>query len=250
MRRVKFILFFLSAFMVGSMMASDLLSDAEKAYRSKNYKKAIESYEQLIKEGYLAPELYYNLGNAYYRNNQLGKAIFNYERANKLLPNDKDIKNNLAIAYSKTLDKIEVKDNFFISAVKTNVLSSFSTVAWAWFTIGLSALAFLFLYLFLAGPSVVVKRISFFVTIVVTAAFFIVYFLGNSAANEKIENNFAVITAPQVKILNEPNITASSKFILHEGTRVKIMEINADWVLIKLENGNEGWIKTGDVGVF
>ncbi len=250
MRSIKLIALLLLCFLSLLVNANDLLINAEKAYETKNYKKAIEAYEQLIKEGYVSSHLYYNLGNSYYRNNQLGKAIYNYERAKKIDPNNADVKNNLTIAYSKTIDKIEVKENFFISAVKTNVLSSFSTTTWAWFTIGISVLMFVFLYLFFAGPSTLIKRVSFFVTLVLLVVFFVVYILGNSAVNAKTENNFAVITTPQVKIYTEPSATSTSKFNLHEGTRVKIIELNADWVLIKLENGNEGWLKLTDVGVF
>lgn len=256
MRKLIYILHIIFAFLSGSAFAqvdaadNDLIVQGEKFYETKNYKKAIEAYEKLIVKGYTSAKLYYNLGNAYYRDKQLGKAIYNYERAKKIDPNDGDIKNNLTIAYTKTIDKIEVKENFFISAVKTNVLSTFSTTTWAWFTIGLSVLVFIFLYLFFAGTSVVMRRLSFFVTLVLVVVFFIVYFLGKSAVNAKTENNFAVITSPQIKVYTEPSITSNSKFNLHEGTRVKIMELNADWILIKLENGNEGWLKTTDVGVF
>jgi tetratricopeptide (TPR) repeat protein len=239
-------------FVILTMFAfsNSLLLKAEKAYENREYKKAIEVYEQLVKDGYVSYQLYYNLGNAYYRNNQLGKAIYNYERAKKINYKDEDIKNNLALAYTKTIDKIEVKENFFISAVKTNVLSSFSTKAWAWLSIGASALFFLFLYLFIAGSSVALKRISFFASLVFIIAFFIVYFLGNSAKKANEENSFAIITAPETKVYTEPTAASSSKFGLHEGTRVRIVEINADWILIKLENGNEGWLKLNDVGVF
>ena len=230
--------------------SNDLLKKAETAYEKREYKKAVEAYEELLKDGYTSYKLYYNLGNAYYRNHQLGKAIYNYERAKKLDHNDEDVKNNLTLAYTKTIDKIEVKENFFISAVKTNVLSSFTTTTWAWMTIGASVLFFLFLYLFLAGPNVFVKRTSFFVSIVVLIGFFIIYFLGNSAKNAKEQNNFAIITAAETKVFTEPTATSASKFGLHEGTRVRIVELNADWVLIKLENGNEGWLRLSDVGVF
>lgn len=250
MPRAKFIYLILFVSLGFFAKPNDLLIQASKDYESKNYKKAIDNYELLIKQGYLSCELYYNLGNAYYRNNQLGKAIFNYERARKIDPNDYDVKNNITIAYSKTLDKIEVKENFFVSAVKNNVLSSFTTTSWAWLTIVASCLVCFFLYMFFAGPSVGVRRISFFITIVMVVVFFVLYFLGKSAKNSKIENNFAVITTPQVKIYNEPTATSNSKFNLHEGTRVKIIELNADWVLIKLENGNEGWLKSADVGIF
>ena len=230
--------------------SNDLLKKAETAYEKREYKKAIESYESLVKDGYVSYKLYYNLGNAYYRNRQLGKAIYNYERAKKLNNDDEDVRNNLALAYTKTIDKIEVKENFFISAVKTNVLSSFTTSSWAWLSIGVCALFFLFLYLFIAGPTVVVKRLSFFVSAALLISFFIIYFLGNSAKNAKEQNNFAIITATQTKVHTEPTAASTSKFGLHEGTRVKIVELNADWVLIKLENGNEGWLRLNDVGVF
>ena len=230
--------------------SNDLLLKAEKAYEQREYKKAIQSYEDLLKEGYVSYKLYYNLGNAYYRNHQLGKAIFNYERAKKLNHDDEDVKNNLALAYTKTIDKIEVKENFFISAVKTNVLSSFTTATWAWLSIGACALFFFFLYLVIAGRSVVVKRLSFFASIVLLIGFCIVYFLGKSAKNAKEQNNFAIITATETKVYTEPTATATSKFGLHEGTRVRIVELNADWILIKLENGNEGWLRLSDVGVF
>ena len=117
-------------------------------------------------------------------------------------------------------------------------------------TIIASALFFLFLYLFIAGPNIFVKRLSFFVSLVVLIGFFIIYFLGNSAKNAKEQNNFAIITATETKVHTEPTSAASSKFGLHEGTRVRIVELNADWILIKLENGNEGWLRLSDVGVF
>ncbi len=240
-------LFVLTAFVVKS---NDLLTKAEKAYDNRQYKNAIASYEQLIKEGYNSDKLFYNLGNAYYRNNELGRAIYNYELAKKINPNDEDVKNNLSIAYSKTIDKIETKENFFISAVKTNVLSSFSTTSWAWLSILLCAITFLFLFIFVSAPSIGLKRFSFFISVMAVIGFFIIYFLGYSAVKANQQNNFAVITAPQTKVFTEPTSVSVSKFGLHEGTRVRIIELNADWVLIKLENGNEGWLKLSEVGVF
>ncbi len=250
MFKAKKIITFLLVLLSLTALPNDLLVKAEKAYEQREYKKAIQCYEDLIKEGYVSYKLYYNLGNAYYRNHQLGKAIFNYERAKKLNNDDEDVKTNLNLAYTKTIDKIEVKENFFISAVKTNVLSSFTTTTWAWLSIVVGALFFVFLYLFIAGHTVVIKRLSFFVSLILLISFFIVYFLGNSAQNAKVQNDFAIITVPETKVFTEPTATSTSKFGLHEGTRVRIVELNADWILIKLENGNEGWLRLNDVGVF
>jgi SH3-like domain-containing protein len=80
-------------------------------------------------------------------------------------------------------------------------------------------------------------------------AFFATYFLGYSALNAKVENKFAIITVKEVKIMNEPTPTAKSKFSLHEGTKIRVVENNGTWLLIKLDNGNEGWLKVGDVGI-
>ena len=109
MKHVLYILF-----LVGSLHAFssvDLTQQAETFYKNKNYKGAIESYEMIVKQGVTSYKLFYNLGNAYYKNNEIGKAIYNYELANKLKPNNDDIKTNLRIANQKTIDKIESKEN-------------------------------------------------------------------------------------------------------------------------------------------
>lgn len=229
--------------------ANDLITRAEKAYDSKKYKEAIESYEKLIKDGYKSYQLYFNLGNACYRNNDIGKAIYYYELARKVEPNDEDIRINLGIASAKTIDKIDSKENFFISAVKTNLLSSFSTTTWAWLTIfslGFSAILF---FLFVNSGVLLIKRISFVLSCALFVSFFVTYFLGYSAVQARYENKFAIILAKEIKIMNEPTAMAKVKFALHEGTKIRVVENNGDWLLIKLDNGNEGWVKVNDVGI-
>lgn len=245
--RTKFILLFAGLF--GILNANNNLVEAEKAYDAKNYKLAIEKYESVIQEGYKAPELYYNIANAYFRNKNLGKAIYYYEQARKLNPNDEDIRINLGIANALTTDKIDTKENFFINAVKTNVLSSLNTTTWGWLNIlSLSIAAILFfLYYYFNKSSL--KRISFILGSAFLITFVFTYFLGYAALKSKIENKYAIIITLQVNVMNEPNTMASNKFTLHEGTKVKVIENNGDWVLIKLENGNEGWLKLKDVGI-
>lgn len=229
--------------------SNDLLLKAEKAYDSKRYKEAIEHYELLLKEGFDSYELHYNLGNAYYRDNQIGRAIYNYELARKLEPNDEDVKINLMKASAKTIDKIDSKENFFITAVKSNVLSSFTTKTWAWLTIySLMALC-IFFYFFMSAKSKTFKRTSFMIAILFIFIFLITYFLGYSALNAKSNNKFAIILNREAKIYNEPTFTATSKFVLHEGTKIRLVEGNGEWALIKLDNGNEGWIKKLEIGI-
>lgn len=226
-----------------------LLKKAEQAYDSKKYKEAIAAYEELVDEGYRSWELYFNLGNAYYRNNQLGLAIYNYELARKINPEDEDVRINLGIASSKTIDKIDSKENFFINAVKTNLLSTFTTHTWAWFTIAALALAALTFFLFVSSAVVLVRRVAFTAACVFAGLFLFSWFCGYSALKAKVENKFAIITAREVKIMNEPTQGASMKFNLHEGTKIRVVENNGDWLLIKLDNGNEGWVKLSEVGI-
>ncbi len=229
--------------------SNHFLQKAEKAYDSKKYKEAIESYEKLIKEGYKSYQLYFNLGNSYYRNGDLGKAIYYYELARKVEPNDEDVRINLGIVSAKTIDKIDSKENFFISAVKTNLLSSFTTTTWAWLTVICLAGASVLFFLFVNSSILIIKRISFLLTCLLFVSFLVTYFLGYSAVKARYENKFAIILTKEIRIMNEPTAMAKMKFALHEGTKIRVVENNGDWLLIKLDNGNEGWVKINDVGI-
>lgn len=226
-----------------------ILQQAERAYDSKKYTEAIKRYEDLIADGYNSYQLYFNLGNAYYRDNQLGKAIYNYERARKLVQTDEDVNINLGIASSKTIDKIDSRENFFISAVKSSLLTSLSTTAWAWLSVislGIACIAF---YFFKAAQSPVFRRFSFIVSAFFAISFLLAYFFGNSALQARYNNKFAIITAKEAPALNEPIERAKIKFTLHEGTKIRVIEANSNWVLIKLDNGNEGWLQLSEVGI-
>lgn len=240
---------FIFLFICGIIAANPLLQKAEKAYDSKRYKEAIESYETLVKDGYKSYQLYFNLGNSYYRNNELGKAIYYYELARKLEPDDEDVRINLAIASAKTLDKIDAKENFFISAVKTNLLSTFSTRTWGWFTIICITLAAILFFIYIDSSRFIIKRVALPASVLFFIGFLIVYGLGYSAMKSRYDNKFAIITAVETKIMNEPTQSATSKFSLHEGTKIKVIDINGDWLLMRLDNGNEGWVKMSDVGI-
>ncbi len=234
---------------VGAKATNETLIQAEKAYDEKQYKTAITLYEQLLKEGYTSYQLYFNLGNSYYKSGNLGHAIHAYEIARKLDPDDEDIKINLSLANSKTIDKIDTKENFFITAVKSNILSSLSTSAWAWLNIISLFIAALGFFMYYILSSIALKRVFFGISMLFAFTFLITCFLGGSAVKSKSENKFAIVLEKEVKIMNEPNATATVKFRLHEGTKVRVVENNGDWMLIKLENGNEGWLKSLELGV-
>lgn len=252
MKQIKYILLFIVVVFTStiSFANNDLQAKAEKLYSEKKYKEVIETYEAILKEGLVSYKLYYNLGNAYYKNNELGKAIYNYELANKLQPNNKDVKTNLRIANERTIDKIESRENFFIGVLKSGLVNSLSTNDWAWLSVFslLGSLAFAFL--FFVTNHLILKRVGFFLSALSFIVFIGSMLLGFTALKDKQEINFGIITNRESKIHEEPAIDSNSKFNLHEGTKVNVLETNRDWTNIKLENGNEGWIKTSDLGLF
>lgn len=252
MKSIPHILFSLLLILISTSVIAnnDLQIKAEKAYSHKDYKQAIALYESILKEGSTSYKLHYNLGNAYYKNNELGKAIYNYELANKLQPNNKDVKMNLKIANEKTIDKIESKENFFIIAIKSGLVNALSTTGWAWFSIFSLIGCLVFAFVFFINNQLLFKRLGFFLSGVSLVVFIASMVLGFSALEDKKEVNFAIVTNRESKIHEEPNVTSKTKFSLHEGTKVSVLETNPEWTNIKLENGNEGWLKTSEVGLF
>lgn len=230
--------------------APDAVAKAGKFYAEKKYKEAITLYESLLAEGYTSYQLHYNLGNAYYKNKQLGLAIYHYELANKLSPNNEDVLTNLRIANEKTIDKIESKENFFLSVIKSGFVNALSTNGWAWLSIVSLVAGLAALLLFILSPRIAPKRFGFFAGLLLLAVFTGSMVLGFSALHDKEHSQFAIITARETKTHEEPSDTSDSKFSLHEGTRVKVLDTNEYWTNIKLENGNEAWIRTADAGLF
>ena len=246
----KIIILLLLFTSVFSFATNDLQANAEKAYSNKNYKEAILSYETILNEGQVSYKLYYNLGNAYYKNNELGKAIYNYELANKLQPNNKDVETNLRIANEKTIDKIESRENFFIGAIKSELVNSLSTNGWAWLSIFSLASALILAFIFLTANHLLLKRFGFFLSSLSIIIFISAMILGYTALKDIHVTNFAIVLNRESKVHEEPTINSKTKFNLHEGTKISVLETNLNWTNIKLENGNEGWIKTTEIGLF
>lgn len=232
-------------------ICNDSLSiNAEKFYINKNYKAAIDCYESILSKNLNSFKLQYNLGNAYFKNNQLGKAIYHYQLAKKLDAKNQDVNVNLSVANAKTIDKIDAKENFFLSAIKTGLVNYFTTTGWAWLSIISLLLTLTLAFIFFIGKTPLIKRLTFFSSILFLILFISSMILGYSALHIKQTKSFAIILDREVKITEEPISSSKSKFNLHEGTQVSVLESNETWTNIKLENGNEGWVETKRIGLF
>ena len=219
-------------------------NNADTEYQKGNYQQAIRDYEEILKNGESA-EIYFNLGNAYYRTDNITKAVLNYERARLLSPGDDDINFNLQFARSKTIDKITPQSEMFFVTWYKSLVNFTSVDNWAKTGILCIVMALLLVLLYLFGPQLMLRKIGFFAGL----AFFVIFLLSNLFAfqqKQALDNRTgAIIISPSVNIKKTPAKNSADQFVLHEGTRVDIIDKGmTDWRCIRVGDGREGWIET------
>ena len=225
------------------------LTKANEAYAQEDYIKAIELYEQTAREHGVSSDLYYNLGNAYYKHNEIAKAILNYERALLLNPGNEDARFNLDMANTHIVDKIDPVGRFFLSVWIDTMRSYLTSNTWA--VIGIIAF-FLFIggcYLYLFTRSVPLKKIGFFGGIVVL----LIAIMANCFAwglNEKKEiRNEAIVFDATVSVKSSPAESGTDLFVLHEGTKVVVLSKVGEWSEVKISDGNRGWLPSAAIEI-
>jgi len=224
------------------------IKNAETAYAAEQYQTAIALYESLLKNYGASAEVYYNLGNAYYKAGKIASAILNYERALLINPGDGDIRFNLELVRQQT-DKIEPLQEFFLKKWMRSVQNLIAVDSWA--TVGIVGfILFIFcLVLFFFSKRMYLKKMGFYFGILL----FITVIIANIFAyNQKYElenRNGAIVFTPTVTAKSSPDNSGTDLFLLHEGTKVFIRSSVGDWNEITLEDGNVGWIPKKDIVV-
>lgn len=224
-----------------------LKASADSAYAKGDYQQAIRDYEALLKQGESA-ELYYNLGNAYYRTDNITRAVINYERAQLLKPADRDIRFNLQMARTKVIDKITpVSEMFFVTWYRSLVNLN-NIDGWAHIAVVSIILALILALVYLFASAVFLRKIGFIGGIV----FLVLFLLSNLFAFQQrrilMNRTGAVIIAPSVTVKKTPAANATDQGVLHEGTRVDIIDDTmTDWKEIRIADGNEGWVQTSQI---
>jgi tetratricopeptide (TPR) repeat protein len=245
------VLFFVLILSISKLFAASNpdYDNANEQYKKGEYKSAITSYEKILKSGYDASEIYYNLGNCYYKLNDVPNSILNYERALKLAPRDEDIIFNLRLANLKVIDKIQSVDQVFFKRWIENISNLYSTDSAAIWTIIFLWIALIILALYIMSGSTLLKRIFFYsgaTLLVLSILFLIVTNYRNQTVNA---TNSGIIFNPSVYVKSAPDAKSTDLFILHEGTKVKILDTVGSWKKIRLMNNNEGWIKSESLEV-
>ena len=222
-----------------------------EAYSAGSYADAAAAWQGILDAGLSSADLYYNAGNAYFKLGETGKAILNYERAAKLDPSSADIRYNLEYARSTTQDRIDSVPPFFLKTWLRKVSYLFSSNAWAVLSIVFFALALALTLLFLLGPSPAARKTGFFTAIAALLLALSGWGFADSQKREAEARDEAVVMRAVSPVKSTPSSEASSKdlFILHEGTRVRILDAVASWYNIELADGRQGWVRSSDLEV-
>lgn len=217
---------------------------ANKLYADGRYEDAIGQYEAVLANDELHTDIYYNLGNAYYKIDNIPAAILNYEKALKLKPDNEDAIFNLAMANKKTVDKIERLPELFIGSTWKNLVTSRTVNGWATYCVGLIFLALIFFVGYLLLQQAFIKKINFYAGIFFFLASLFSWLMASQHQGIIDESSEAIIFASTITVQSEPNENAEKLFTLHEGTKVNLVEESNDWSKIKLPNGNVGWVQS------
>tara|TARA_B100000614_G_scaffold257694_1_gene278419 strand:- start:1485 stop:2222 length:738 start_codon:yes stop_codon:yes gene_type:complete len=215
-------------------------------YTDGKYQMAIDGYKDILNSGFESAELYYNLGNAFYKLNNIPESNFFYEKARSISPTDEDILINLSYAQNLRIDKIEKLPITQTQNFKINILNLLSEKGWSVLLIILAWIACVSFVLYLSVNNSGNKRIFFTQFIILMIGLIVVSTINFEKKNLNNEK-FAIIYDKEIEVWSEPNKISELKFLLHEGTKVKQVDTIQDWVNIQLENGTLGWIQSSSI---
>ena len=219
------------------------LSDADSAYIQGDYLTAIRIYESVIENQGVNATLYMNLGNCWLKRDEIAKAILNYERAYLIDPSDPDIRFNLELARTKTVDKVNPVNQLFIVVWFKKLLAVLDVNGWAVLTVILFALTVFLVGIMLFSKKSGIRKISFSFSVFFLLLSILSFIFATTQMGNLKERDTAIIMSPSVTVKSTPTSAGTDLFIIHEGRKVKILDSSMkEWVEIRLEDGNTGWI--------
>ena len=240
-------IFFVLSGLVLAQSGQEIYRKANLAYENEDYEKAVSLYKMLVKMDRVSPEVFYNLGNSYFKLKRIGKAIVNYERALRLAPRDRDILVNLKLAKGMAVDKIKVQGKGFLlnlilfpyNSMNIDELSVFVSIVY------LSIVVILIFSIF----SVEQRRLLFYIAgglgaLLIIAAVFLV-----SKIDSENFTKHAVIISKKVDVRSGPKQDYILQFTLHEGTILKVLTERQGWYEIDLSKDLRGWLPKDTVEI-
>jgi len=220
----------------------NLMAAANKSYTEGKFEEAVNAYEAIIKLGYKSDILYFNLGNAYFKTKNFPAAILSFERAKLLNPGDENINFNLDLAKTFTVDRIEPLPEFFMATFFKNIRQTMSTDGWAYTGIIFLVISLVLAYFFWFSFNPNLKRITFSVGIFTVIFTLLSFTFSTQQKNSIINHNYGILFPSVVAVKSSPGDSGKDLFVLHSGTKVKIIDSVGDWFEIHVADGNQGWV--------
>ena len=246
MKNILFLLLMIANVVVAQNVDT-LFVSANELYRNGAFEEAIKKYKKIESQDTVSSELYLNLGNAYYKLNKVGPTIFYYEKALKLDPLNVDVKNNLIFAKRLALDNIEEVPKTVFQRINKNYLQKLSYNDWAIVVVVLSFSSAIFFLLFYFGYSSTRKRIYFTTSGISLLLLIFSIFITYNQYSQTTKNIEAIVFVKKTAVRNAPTFNSEEVFILHEGTKVMVLDAVDNWKKIKLVDGKQGWMIADEI---
>ena len=221
-----------------------LWEGGNQAYIDGNYALAVENYQAIEARGYSSARLFYNLGNAYYKQGNIGRAILYYNRALVVSPSMEDAKHNLEIAEAFAKDKIAVVPEFFLNRWMRTLRSAFSCNVWGGLSMAMLAIAIAFGLIFLLGSQIKVRKSGFYGAVVALLLFVVVTIFAVSARRDILDRSAAIVMSSAISVKSSPDRAATDIFVIHEGTKVTISSEVDGWCEVTIADGKKGWTES------
>jgi tetratricopeptide (TPR) repeat protein len=242
-----FIIGFSMVFEARAQKPEELLTKANSLYNENAFDSALVVYKDIVEQGYSSSTLYYNIGNTYYKLRNYPLAIYYYEKSLKLDPNNEDTRHNIEIAQLFLTDKIEAVPDLFIKTWWNNLSNTFTLNVWSIITLVLIGLLLTCLFFYITAKTRGLKKSMFFTGLILILFTICSFSISVKKYNYISTNNEGIIIIPTITIKSSPSNSSVDLFVLHEGSKVKILD-NADgWEKIKIANGSIGWLPTSSV---
>ena len=224
-----------------------LILKANKAYAAGSYTDASDTYKRVVALGFESPDLYYNLGNTCFKMNDLAGSILWYERALQLDPSNEDIDFNLRVANSKIADKIEPLPELFYKRWYKGLVMIFAVDVWALLGIVLLFTALGAGILYLASRVLLLRKLGFWTGLVVMFLAIFSFIFAWSGSYITRSASEAIIFAPTITVKSSPDEKSTDLFVIHEGSKVQIIDRIGTWYEIRIANGSVGWLPAGSM---
>lgn len=247
----RFVLLFIIGFSLffdaKAQKPEELLTQANSLYNENSFDSALVVYKNIIDQGYSSATLYYNIGNTYYKLRNYPLAIYYYEKSLKLEPNNTDTQHNIEIAKLFLTDKIEAVPELFIKTWWNNLSNLFTINTWAVITLILIGISLMCIFFYITAKTKVFKKSMFFLGILTVMLTICSFSISAKKHNYISSHNEGIIITPTITIKSSPSTSGVDLFVLHEGSKVKILDNTDGWEKIKIANGSTGWLPASAV---